>query len=135
MLTDTGPLIALLDKNDPNHYKCLTEAQSLPVGPLITTLPCFTEAIYFLGKEGGHQAQQRLWSMRSAGKLLIHPQIEAELDRMEYLMQKYKDLPMDIADASIVVAAETLNLDRVFTLDKHFNAYRINGTGFFRVSP
>jgi len=44
---------------------------------------------------------------------------------MELLMEQYRDAPMDLADASLVVAAETLGLRRVFTLDRHFYAYRL----------
>ena len=89
-LTDTGPLVALLDRNDPNHARCLSAARNLPVGALITTLPCLTEAMYFVGKEG---------------KLRIHPWDEAEAGRLEAFMARYTDAPMDFADASLVAAA------------------------------
>ena len=81
ILTDTGPLIALLDQNDPNHARCFAAAQNLPKEPLLTTLPCITEVLYFLGKEGGHAAQQKLWDMRRAGKLVVHPLSDSELSR------------------------------------------------------
>jgi uncharacterized protein len=54
---------------------------------------------------------------------------------MRVLMRQYRDTPMDLADASLVVAAERLNLHRIFTLDSHFYAYRINGTHSFEVVP
>ena len=44
-LTDTGPLVALLNRNDPNHAACVGAAKTLPSGPLATTWPCFTEAM------------------------------------------------------------------------------------------
>lgn len=44
---------------------------------------------------------------------------------MATLMQKYRDRPMDLADASLVVAAERLGLHRVFTLDSDFHIYRL----------
>jgi len=49
-------------------------------------------------------------------------------------MQKYADAPMDFADASLVATAETLRLRRVFTLDHHFRAYRVDGD-YFDVVP
>jgi hypothetical protein len=52
-LTDTGPLVALLNRNDPNHGACAAAAKGLPHGPLVTTWPCFTEAMYLLHKAGG----------------------------------------------------------------------------------
>ena len=57
MLTDTGPLIALLDENDKHHAACVSVARKLPRQPLMTTWLCFTEAIYFLGEEGGYSSQ------------------------------------------------------------------------------
>ena len=54
---------------------------------------------------------------------------------MMALMEKYDDLPMDLADSSIVVAAESLGVNRVFTLDSDFTVYRINGTQAFEVFP
>lgn len=54
---------------------------------------------------------------------------------MRALMKTYKDAPMDFADASLVVAAERLGESEVFTLDKHFYAYRINGKQAFTILP
>lgn len=65
-LTDTGPLIALLDKADRHHRACLDAARQLPAGPLLSTWPCFTEAMYLLGEVGGHRYQAALWGLRSA---------------------------------------------------------------------
>lgn len=50
-------------------------------------------------------------------------------------MGEYDDLPMDVADASIVTAAERLETNRVFTVDSHFHAYRIEGRRAFEVVP
>ena len=54
---------------------------------------------------------------------------------MRVLMEKYADTPMDLADASLVAAAETQRLHRIFTLDSDFRVYRINGTNAFEVLP
>jgi predicted nucleic acid-binding protein len=135
ILCDTGPLIALLNQNDPQHSRCVEAARSLMAQPLITTLPCFGEAMYLLWRIGGYVAQDRLWSMRRDGKLIVHLHSEPELSRMEELMRKYHDVPMDFADASMVVLAEILGLKQIFTLDKHFYAYRIWGQEAFEVVP
>ena len=50
-------------------------------------------------------------------------------------MEKYSDTPMDLADASLVAAAEGLGLHRIFTLDSDFQVYRINGSTAFEVVP
>lgn len=125
ILTDTGPLIALINRNDRNHAACLAATKLLPAGPLLTTWPCFTEAMYLLFQAGGHAAQAELWRWRSAGRLALHDLGETEMDRMAALMQTYRDTPMDLADASIVAAAEHLGLRVVFTLDGDFRIYRM----------
>jgi predicted nucleic acid-binding protein len=134
-LTDTGPLVALADKRDPDRLRCVATSKILPKSPLLTTWPCFTEAMHLLDRSGGFPAQDKLWDLRRKGIVVLHRLTEAEGDRMDALMRQYKDTPMDLADASLVVVAETLNLTRIFTLDSHFRAYRLNGTGVFNVVP
>lgn len=135
ILTDTGILVALINRNEPDHLRCNEIARQLPRGPLLTTLPCFTEAMHFLKKTGGHKAQRILWNMRREGKVTLHEMSEKEIDRAEVLMEQYHDSPMDFADASLVAVAEILNLSRIFTLDSHFHAYRIHDTKPFEVIP
>lgn len=54
---------------------------------------------------------------------------------MRELMHKYQDRPMDLADASIVAAAETLGIRRVFTVDSDFLIYRYKDSAPFEVIP
>lgn len=135
ILTDTGPLIALIESNEPNHVRCTEIANKLPPGPLVTTWPCFTEAMYLLGKSSGHKGQRILWNLRREGRVALYESSEREANRMEVLMEQYHDSPMDLADASLVATAESLNLSKIFTLDKHFHAYRIHDTKPFKVVP
>jgi predicted nucleic acid-binding protein len=134
-LCDTGPLVALIDGDDPHHQRCAEGLRALPAEPLVTTWPCFVEPIYLLGRAGGHPAQEELWGYLADGLVILHMSTPAELDRMRELMRTYRDTPMDLADASLVAAAEVLGLDRVFTLDQHFHAYRIENARAFRVVP
>lgn len=122
---DTGPLVALVNRNDPNHRACVEAAKALPRGPFLTTWPCFTEAMYLVHRAAGHPAQQALWRLHLSGRLSLHQASPAEVERMAALMQTYRDLPMDLADASLVAMAESLGLSRIFTLDRHFHAYRM----------
>ncbi|MCM3902656.1 MAG: PIN domain-containing protein [Pyrinomonadaceae bacterium] len=126
ILTDTGPLVALVNRNDPNYQRCLDATKQLPAGPFVTTWPCFTEAMYLVFQAGGYPAQAELWRWRTAGRLSLHEFTANEVDRMAALMDKYKDRPMDLADASLVVAAERLAMRRVFTLDSDFHIYLLS---------
>ena len=54
---------------------------------------------------------------------------------MRQLMNRYRDTPMDLADASLVSAAEAVGTRRVFSLDRHFHVYRINDRDAFEVLP
>ncbi len=91
--------------------------------------------MYLLGRYGGWSAQQQLWEYIADEILEILPQGRAELSRMNTLMAQYRDRPMDLADASLVVAAETLNQTLVFTLDSDFYVYRLGNGQSFEVIP
>jgi predicted nucleic acid-binding protein len=125
MLVDTGPLIALLDKNDRHHVSCAAVAQALANELLLTTWLCFTEAIYLLGNEGGYPYQERLWKLRRDGILELLELTSTEGDRMDVLMAMYQNVPMDAADASLVAVAESRGYRRLFTIDSDFYIYRL----------
>ena len=135
ILTDTGPLIALLDKDDARHADCLMAARSLPSSSLLTTWPCFTEAMYLLGAVGGFRYQEELWKLRQTGRLVLHDLTNSETDRMAFLMSKYQDKPMDLADASLIAVAESLSFRQVFTLDSDFYVYRLADGGTLELIP
>jgi predicted nucleic acid-binding protein len=85
--------------------------------------------MYLVFQAGGYPAQAELWRWRTAGRLSLHELTGNEIDRMAALMDKYKDRPMDLADASLVAAAEQLGMLRIFTLDSDFYIYRLaNGS-------
>lgn len=76
-----------------------------------------------------------LWDLINDGLLEIHASARLELARMQELMEKSRDTPMDMADAALVAAAETLGHHRVFPLDSHFYVYQRNGRDPFDVVP
>lgn len=125
-LTDTGPILALLDEDDDYHKACLAMAKVLPSGALMTTWPCFTEAMYLLGESGGFRYQERLWQLRGTGRLQLLELTEAEIDSLAAWMAKYPNVPMDLADASLMAVAESRNLRRIFTIDSDFYIYRLS---------
>ena len=63
------------------------------------------------------------------------PSSEISLKRCRTLLEKYSDLPMDFADATLVVLAEELNANKVFRFDSAFQIYRIRGRKHFQIVP
>jgi uncharacterized protein len=134
MLTDAGPLIALIDADEPDHERCLAALETISL-PLLSTWPAFTEAMYLLARAGGAAAQEALWRLVLRGDLQIVAPSKRTLERTAALMRKYADRPMDLADASLVALAEERDLTRVFTLDADFHIYRFKGRRAFEVVP
>lgn len=123
ILADTGPLVALFDPADHDHTRCAERLRAIR-GPLITTVPVLTETFHLLNP--GSRGAQALMRFVTDGGLGVWFLDEASLARAFELMERYADAPMDLADASLVTAAETLGLRKVFTLDrKDFSTYRI----------
>ena len=91
--------------------------------------------MYLLHKAGGHPAQAALWLLRETGRLSLHDVGADEAVRMAALMAKYHDLPMDLADASLMAVAERLGTRRVFTLDRDFRVYRFADGAAVEVVP
>jgi predicted nucleic acid-binding protein len=133
-LTDAGPLVALIDADEADHEICALSLKTLTL-PLLTTWPAFTEAMYLLGRAGGFAGQQALWKLRVNRRLEIADLSRHATDRSSALMSKYADLPMDLADATLVALAEERGLGQVFTLDDDFRVYRIHGRLSFEIVP
>ena len=133
-LVDAGPLVALIDRGEPDHARCVDALAELE-GPLLTSWPTFTEAIYLLGGAGRWTAQEALWKLVDRGDLRL-VDLDAEATRRTRdLMAKYDDVPMDLADASLVALAESMKLKRVFSLDSDFHIYRLKNRRALEVVP
>jgi predicted nucleic acid-binding protein len=133
-LTDAGPLVALIDAGEPDHGSCRSALDELTL-PLITTWPAFTEAIYLLGRAAGWPAQEALWRMIER-EVLVVVELAGELPtRAAELMRKYRDHPMDFADASLVAVAEESGARTIFSLDSDFRSYRLRGGRHLMLVP
>jgi uncharacterized protein len=98
--------------------------------PLATVWPPLTEAFCLLADMP--RGQEAIWEMMSRGVVSLLPLGPADLPRMRELMQKYKDRPMDLADAALIRAAEREGIRKIFTVDrKDFSVYRLHS----RVQP
>ena len=133
ILIDAGPMVALISASDNHHEICRTTLESI-AEPLATVWPAFTEAMYLL--RSSWPAQRALWGMVERGTIeIIYLSID-DTRRMRELMDKYRDLPMDLADAALVHTAERERIHRIFTLDRRdFSVYRPVGVGRFSILP
>lgn len=123
ILVDTGPFIALFDPRDAEHERCRETLKSIRL-PLATTLPVLTEAFHILSPESRGSDRLRDFVLMGGASVLFPD--HAGLERAFELMERYRDHPMDLADASLIVAAETLKTRKVFTLDRRdFETYRV----------
>ena len=133
VLVDAGPLVALLDQSDLHHAASVAALRTLR-DPLVTVWPAFTEAMYLLGSSW--PGQKALWSRIETAALMLAPIDESDATRMRELMEKYRDLPMDLADAALVRIAEREDLSRIFTIDRrHFSVYRPGRRRRFSILP
>jgi hypothetical protein len=130
ILVDTGPLIALFDPQDPYHQQCVEILKSIQE-PLMTSLPVLTEAFHLLTP--GSKASKNLSQFILKGGLRLFFMDIDRLRRALALMDTYADHPMDLADASLVAAAEFSGTNKVFTVDRNdFATYRISKGHSFR---
>jgi uncharacterized protein len=132
ILCDAGPLFALIDKKQSQHAPIRTAVTKLSM-PLITTWPCFTEAMYLALHRGGWAMQNQLGSLVTNDMLTFHEIQATDYERLFELIKKYQDRPMDLADATLVIAAECLGIKRILTLDSDFFFYLINDSEPFNV--
>lgn len=133
-LTDAGPLIAIIDADEPDHAACVEALDDLAL-PLVTTWPAFTEAMYLLARAGGIEGQRPLWRLVQTGRLVIAELSRSAVERSARLMDQYADRPMDLADATLVALAEEQGDRRIFTLDADFHVYRLRGRHSFETVP
>lgn len=91
--------------------------------------------MYFLGKVGGYTAQRPLWSFILSGQVKLYDLTFDAAERMDVLMRKYHDVPMDLADASLVVVAEQSGVRQILTLDSDFFVYRLSDGSAFQCYP
>jgi predicted nucleic acid-binding protein len=133
ILVDAGPLVAILHRDDGRHRECVHTLRALRP-PLGTTWPVMTEAMYLLGFSS--EAQDELWNLIESGRLHLLGLDSSDTPRMRALMRRHRDLPMDLADASLVTVAERDGISRVFTLDRRdFGVYRPARVGRFSIVP
>jgi len=133
LLLDTGPFVALVDRSETAHDDCVAALESW-TGPIVTTEAVLTETLYLVGPQW--KAQKAVLEFILRGAFQLVPSSQASLRRVATLMERYRDVPMDFADATLVALGEELETDRVFTLDRRgFSVYRLGRRKAFQMIP
>lgn len=125
VLLDTGPLVALLDRSDEHHRWAVEQMRQVAL-PLLTADAVVTEAAYLTRKLPG--AWETLHGYIREGHLVNAFDFPRMATRAFELMATYRSLPMDYADACLVVVSEHHSLLPVMTVDRDFQIYRRHGT-------
>lgn len=133
IITDTGFFVALGNKKDKFHQQAKQKLSKFRE-PLITTYPVIVETSYFLVERVGQETQLRFLYQLTQGSIKIFQLNNDHLKRMIELMIKYSNLPMDLADASLVVLAEEIKENRILTTDfRDFTIYRWDNSKEFNI--
>ena len=130
-LIDTGAIIALLDRDDRWHSRCVEAFAGLRL-PLATSAAVLTEIFHLIND----WESDALWAFLRSGAVTILPIDDDDMVALESLMRRYQDRPMDFADATLVHLARQESLTTILTIDHNdFETYRIDGRKRFRIVP
>ena len=133
ILLDTGPLVAVLDASDQWHTRCV-EVWPEVIARCLTTEAVVTEACHLVLR-GGDAASPPLTFLMRAGIPVLGLPADG-LHRAATLMDRFANLPMDYADATLVVVGEALQIGTVFTTDRRgFTTYRLPHGKRFTLLP
>ncbi|MCE9525915.1 MAG: PIN domain-containing protein [Planctomycetales bacterium] len=133
VLLDTGPLVAILNRGDSQHERCVSALKMIRP-PLLTSWPVMTEAAWLLRNH--HDLLTGLYALAARRVLEIQEISHDELPALQKLMNRYQSLSPQLADLSLVHLAQRDGLDTVLTLDRRdFSVYRRKGRAAFRLLP
>ena len=133
LLLDTGAFVALIDRSEKRHNACVDVLTSWQ-GYVVTTEAVLTETLYLVGPRW--RAQKACLTFFERDAFTLVPSSPASLRRVGMLMERYRDMPMDYADATLVALGEEMKTNTVFTLDRRgFETYRLNQRQAFEIVP
>jgi predicted nucleic acid-binding protein len=123
-IADTGPLVALIDPDTREHEWVRDQAKALP-RPLLTSEPVLTEAAFLLTRDGFDADE--LFALADAGVIAVGLEFNRERRALRSLMRRYRDVPMSLADATLVRLSELHRDGQIFTFDADFRIFRRHG--------
>lgn len=132
-IIDTGPWVALIDRSESRHAECVRWLKNFS-GSLYSTEAVLTEVLYILNFSMTAQGAALDFVLKSVVEIV--PSNIDSLKKTKSLMKKYADLPMDFADATIVVLAAETGIRHVVTFDKkNFSIYKLPKKKSFTIAP
>jgi hypothetical protein len=132
-VVDTGPLVAVANRADPDHQICLEALQSSEYGLAIPAL-CIAEATYLIGKKKGPTVESMF--LRGLEAFDVQAPVSEDWPRIAEIVEEYADFPLGGTDASVIALAERYNSEIIITLDRrHFGAVRPRHRERFRLLP
>lgn len=123
-IVDTGPLVAFFDRAE-QHHRWVVERFGELDAPLLVCEPVLAQAMYLLARYP--KAQDTVLDLIENGALSVAFRLDEHLSAVRKLLQKYRDMPMSLADACIVRMSEIHGRHAVLTLDSDFLVYRKHG--------
>ena len=124
VLIDAGPLIALFDKDDKYH-RHIKEFVRVGAFKFVTTIAVMTEVTHMLDFNVKAQVDFLEWVMNEG--VILYTVRQRDIGRIVEVVAKYSDLPMDFADATLVIAAEETGIKKIISIDSDFDIYRLPG--------
>jgi len=133
VMMDTGPWVALIDRSEERHKECVEWLRNFNDN-ILSSEAVLTEVLYLLNFS--QRAQSATIDFVLSGAIILVPSSLESLKRTKRLMEKYKDIPMDYADATLVSIAEDFSITHVVTFnEKDFGIYRLSSKQSFVILP
>lgn len=120
-IIDSGPLIALFDGSDKYHNDVLNFMKEYK-GKLITSWAVITEVSHML--DFNLQVQIDFLKWCEVGGIEVYDISQTEISSIRIMMEKYIDVPMDLADATLMYIANKENIKNIVSIDSDFDIYR-----------
>jgi uncharacterized protein len=130
VLVDSSFFVALFNRREAAHLRCLEAYQALDA-QLVTCEACITEALHLLRHAGA--AVEALFTSIEQGALEVPFHLDRSVPRVRGVLYKYRDTPVDFADACLIQMADELDTGDILTLDSDFKHYRWRRNKPFRL--
>ena len=135
LVLDTGPILALLDADDPAHLRCAALLDEIHE-PIVVVAPTLVEVDYWIRR----RLQPEVWSIFIedivAGAYHLEYLVSEDLLRVAELEADYSDLDLGMVDAAVIAICERMDEEKVATLDqRHFRAVRPRHCDYLRLLP